>query len=228
MRKSFLLAAVLLALPAQAQTAKPAATPAYASAQPNFASSREKLSSSPTPPAWIAAGSTYAPDGCEFQIAFPEEPYQGKRCDALDPTNCTEATTFTKVYGLDATIAYTVSCNPTGKDLYDQYSDNVMKAALFAMAQPSNLGKSQTGFGILPQAKMAVLLGSGKAANNDDVLYTGQIWVGHKSILTIEGKLSGSYNADSDRLFAEILKTARIRDKASDKPVDAARDKKGK
>lgn len=215
------IAMTLAVAPAMAQTATPSPAPAL--------SSQTKMSSSTVPPpAWIATGSTYAPDGCEFQISFPEAPYRGKRCDPGDPANCTDATTFTKVYGLDATIAYTVSCNPTPKDQFDQYSDNVMKAALFAMAQPSHLDKSQTGFGVLPQAKMAVLLGSGKAANGDDVLYTSQIWVGHKSIFTIEGRLSGSYNPDSDKLFAEILKTARIRDKTPDKPVDNSKDKKTK
>ncbi len=178
-------------------------------------------------PAWLESGSVFSPEGCDFTVTFPEEPYTTKRCDPIEPTkNCSNVTTFTKVYGLDATLLFNVTCNKAADGMFGRYDDNVMRTTLLSMAKPSNLDKSETGFTQNSQAKMAVLLGSGKSDNGkDDMLYTAQLWIGHHSVFTLEGQLRGQYVAEADQLFAEILKTAKVREVTPEKPEDTA-DKK--
>lgn len=177
------------------------------------------------PPEWLAKGHEFSPPGCEFTVTFPEEPYKTKRCDPVEPTkNCTEVTSFTKVFGIDATVNYNVTCLPADPGMYEKYDDNVMRTALFAMAKPANLDKSETGFGELKEAKMAVLIGSGKTENKqDDLIYTAQLWIGHKSVFTLEGELRGKYVPEADALFADILKTARVKGPVT--PVDVKSEK---
>jgi hypothetical protein len=170
-------------------------------------------------PDWIAKGSKYSPEGCEFEIVFPEQPFQSKRCDPVEKDqDCSNMTTYTKVFGIDSTITYNVSCTPAGADMYDKYDDNVMRTTLNGMTHAMHLETSQTGYMPLKEAKMAVLLGSGKTDNGDDLIYTAQLWIGHKSVFTLEGELRGKYQPEADRLFAEILKTAKLKGTAT--PVD--------
>ncbi len=184
----------------------------------------EKL---PEKPAWLESGYTYSPEGCDFTVSFPQEPYTTKRCDPVEPgKNCTDMTTFTKVFGVDATLLFSVSCNKADGNMYDRYDDNVMRTTLLGMARPVNLGSSETGFAKMDKAKMAVLLGTGKADNGeDDLMYTAQLWIGHNSVFTLEGELRGKYVPDADLLFAEILKTARVRDMKAE-PKDEKKDEK--
>jgi hypothetical protein len=211
---------------AHAQTQPDAAKSAAKTPSPALTDSTTPPASTPAPspkksqPEWLAHAYTYSPPGCEFTIQFPEEPFTGQRCDPVEPTkNCSDVTTFTKVYGLDATVTYTVTCKPTPTDMYGKYDDNVMRTVLMGMARPVNLDKSDTGFALFKEAKMAVLLGSGKTDNKqDDLIYTAQLWIGHASTFTLEGQVRGNYVPDADQLFAEILKTAKLKGTAT--PVD--------
>jgi hypothetical protein len=201
-----------------ARVEKPAAAAEEKSDAPKTA---EEESRSTKDPEWLAKGSVYSPEGCEFQIVFPEQPYQTKRCDPIEKDkNCSDMTSFTRVYGIDSTLTFNVTCTPTQGDMYDQYDDNVMRTTLSGMTRSMNLEQSQTGFMPLKEAKMAVLLGSGKTENKqDDLIYTAQLWIGHKSVFTMEGELRGKYQQDADLLFAQILKTAKLKGTAT--PIDA-------
>ncbi len=217
------------------------AAPLFAAEKPVEGPKAEKPAEAPKEksadkaPAWLATGKEFSPEGCEFTVMFPEEPYKTKRCDPVEPDkNCSEVTSFTKVFGMDATVDYHVTCIPADPSMYDKYDDNVMRTALIAMAKPANLDKSETGFGELKEAKMAVLLGSGKTDNKkDDLIYTAQLWIGHKSVFTLEGELRGKYVAEADQMFADILKTAKVKGPVTpvakgEKKAEPAKDEKAK
>lgn len=192
--------------PAQTQT--PAQTPA-----PTQSSAATKQ---PAPPAWLDSAYEFSPEGCEFAIKFPEKPYQSRRCDPVEPTrNCNTITSYTKVFGMSAAVDFNVTCYPADAGMYERYSDAVMQTTLLAMAKPLKLESFDTGYNEYKTAKMAVLLGGGKTETQQEMIYTAQLWIGQKSVFTLEAQLRGAHNEDSDRLFAEILRTARLKDDAA-------------
>jgi hypothetical protein len=224
-----MVALALLVAPLSAAE-KPAAPPK--TEKPAEASKEKNADKAP---AWLATGKEFSPEGCEFTVMFPEAPYKTKRCDPVEPDkNCSEVTSFTKVFGMDATVDYRVTCIPADPAMYDKYDNDVMRTALIAMAKPANLDKSETGFGELKEAKMAVLLGSGKTDNKkDDLIYTAQLWIGHKSVFTLEGELRGKYVAEADQMFADILKTAKVKGPVTqvvkeEKKTESAKEEKAK
>lgn len=146
----------------------------------------------------------YQPEGCEFAITFPDEPYSSQRCNPGNPTQCSDFTSFTKVFGIEATVNFTVSCYPANENMYEQYSEEVMQATLKAMLSDQNLDIVETDSQTLPYAKQAVALGTGRIGNSDR-LFSAQLWIGKKSVYTIEAELVGKQLDIADEMFMDII-----------------------
>lgn len=146
----------------------------------------------------------YQPEGCEFAITFPDEPYSSQRCHPDDPLQCSDVTSFTKVFGIEATVNFTVSCYPADEKMYAQYSEEVIQATLKAMLSDQNLDTVETDSQTFPYAKQAVALGTGSIGNSDR-LFTAQLWIGKKSVYTIEAELIGKQLDMADDMFMEII-----------------------
>ena len=158
-----------------------------------------------TPPA-IAADYTFAPNGCEFAMNFPEQPTSAERCDPAAPTQCTHSSVFVKVYGMDSSMRITATCSPAEDDMLKRYSGDVMRFTLESMAK-GNAKTYETGFNDLGTAKQAILLGSTPNDHDGEDVYMAQLWIGEKSVLTVEGVLTGVQTPDSDSTFTEIMKS---------------------
>ena len=149
---------------------------------------------------------TYSPEGCEFTVTFPSEPFVGKKCNPENPDQCHEVVSFTKVFDVTASLNISVVCNPAEKDMYERYSGDVMKTTLIAMAGRGKLEESETGYNEKPEFKMAYILGYGKKGEQD-LIYNGQLWIGKKSVFSIEADIVGDYVDGADALFASILQS---------------------
>lgn len=158
------------------------------------------------------AGSfVHAPEGCEFSITFPSEPYPTERCAPNDPKRCHIATSFTKVFGVDAAVSFHATCHKAEDGMYERYSGDVMRTTLIGMARPRNLEVFESDFIEYEQAKLAILIGSGLTDDRrDEMLYTAQLWIGKESVFTMEGEVRGTTTDEADRLFADILKSVKI------------------
>lgn len=152
-------------------------------------------------------GFQYAPEGCEFAMTFPTEPYNGRSCNPDDPSDCRPQTTYTKVFDGGVTVTFNVTCNPVPADTFDRYSGDVMEVTLAAMASKNRLDKYETGFQQFgDDAKQAVILGTGKTGDKDK-LFVSQIWIGHKSLFTAEAEIVGPATDEEETFFAKILAT---------------------
>lgn len=169
-----------------------------------------------------AAGEyAYAPEGCEFRMEFPGDPYQSQRCNPDLPDQCHDVTTYTKVFGMDATLNFHVTCNPAEEGMFDKYTGDVLKVTLEAMVGNNHLDEYQTGYQELDAAKQAVILGIGKTGENEKV-YIAQLWIGHKSTFTVEAELIGDQTTETaDDMFTNILQS--IRHESWKKPVPVKR-----
>lgn len=164
------------------------------------------------------AGYVYAPEGCEFTMTFPTEPYNGRLCAPDNPKNCMPQTTYTKVYGLDATVNFNVTCNPVSADIFGRYNQDVMQITLAAMANKNRLDSYETGFQqVGDHAKQAVILGTGRTGDSEK-LFMAQIWVGRHSLMTVEGEVVGPSHEEAEGLMADILSSIRPAGEASPSP----------
>lgn len=153
----------------------------------------------------------YSPEGCEFTITFPSEPMAGRKCNPDNPEQCHEVVTFTKVFDVTALLSMSVICNPAEDKMYERYSVDVMKTTLIAMAGRGKLDEYETGFNDKPEAKMAYILGYGKKGDQD-LIYNGQLWIGHKSVFSLEADIAGDYVDGADALFAQILQSVHLKE----------------
>ena len=152
----------------------------------------------------------YAPEHCEFTITFPSEPFVGRKCSPDNPQQCHETISFTKVFDVTASLNMTVACNPAEDKMYDRYSGDIMKTTLIAMAGRGKLDEFETGFNDMKDAKMAYILGYGKKGDQD-LIYNGQLWIGQKSVFSLEADVVGDYVDGADAMFAEILQTVQLK-----------------
>ena len=147
-------------------------------------------------------------EGCEFEITLPGEPYNSRRCDPEDPEKCSRITNYTKTFGLDATVNFNITCNPAEEGMFAKYSGEVMKATLTAMVGKDHLEELKTDMYEGKDFKQAILIGNGKV-NDQDRMYSAQLWIGQTSVFTAEGEIIGYAGEDADKMFADIVGSVR-------------------
>jgi hypothetical protein len=152
----------------------------------------------------------YAPEHCEFEIQFPEEPLSSHRCDDSTGKRCYDLVTFTQVYELSATVSFKVICNPIDTGIQEQYSPEVMEATLKAMTEGKMLKSFNSSVREDAAYKQAGLVGEGRVGRTPTI-YIAQLWIGQRSALSVEAELIGEADEAADRLYSDILKTIRYR-----------------
>jgi hypothetical protein len=147
---------------------------------------------------------TYAPENCDFTITFPEKPYVEKKCSG--EKDCTEVVTFTKVLDIGSSVNFRVTCISLAEKELAKYTPEVMKTTLGEMLKQTNLEAYNIDAEEKDGYKRAGSVSLGKR-NDQDILHTGQLWVGKKSLFTMEGEMLGVSSDKLNQLFADILKT---------------------
>ena len=147
-------------------------------------------------------------EGCEFQVTLPGEPYNSRRCNPEDPEKCSRITNYTKTFGLDATVNFNITCNPAEEGMFAKYSGEVMKTTLSAMVGKDKLEEFKTDMFEGTDFKQAILIGNGKV-NQQDRMYSAQLWIGQKSVFTAEGEIIGYAGQEADKMFADIVGSVR-------------------
>lgn len=152
----------------------------------------------------------YAPAHCDFQVTFPEAPIKNRRCPEGVGRPCYELSSYTMVYDLRTTVDVSVTCNPSvGGDNFERYNERVMRAALEGMIARRDIQTFDIGFQQYETVRSATLTGSGTSGRQDKI-YTAQIWVGPKSVFTIQAELVGSAHKEADAVFSHILKSLEV------------------
>ncbi len=157
----------------------------------------------------------YAPEYCDFEITFPDDPYTSKRCPQ-NISKCYNITSYTMVYDLTTTVDVSVTCIPSTPENYKRYSERVIKTALNGMVERVGI----TDYSINTQEREDVhhgaLIGTGKYGRQNKI-YNAQLWIGQNSIFTVEAKLIGRSHHEADLVFSEILKSIQKKQKPTQK-----------
>ena len=158
-------------------------------------------------PAW-AAPYTYGPDNCEFEITFPEKPFIEKKC-AQNINDCAEVATYTKAIGTESSTNFRVSCNPLSPADIEKFTPDVIKETLHQLTKANNLTPYNSDAGEKDGYKSASTIALSEK-DGKPLIYNGQIWIGKKSMFTIEAEIHGK-NDNIDKTFADILRNTRIK-----------------
>jgi len=162
---------------------------------------------------------TYAPEGCDFIMTFPEEPRATQRCHDKVSDKCTLMTSFTKVYDMDAAINIYVSCKPTETDLRGQFTPDARRTSLLARPGVDTLEVYDVTHSENEKAVMSALLGAGPTPSGKDVMvYVTQLWVSKSSVFTMEAELIGHDISEADKLFSDILGSLHHKDLKPENP----------
>lgn len=151
---------------------------------------------------------TYSPDHCEFAITFPDEPYSSRRCEDPEKTKCYDVVSYTQVHEMSSTVNFRVICNPVDEKLYDDFSAKVMQTTLRAMTQNTVVEEYNSSFREEDGYKQAGLVGQG-TSGRQNMIYIAQLWIGKQSAFSVEAELIGHANANIDKLFGDIVKSAK-------------------
>lgn len=161
--------------------------------------------------------STYAPDHCDFEVTFPEQPFIGKRCPqgaSRGSPKCYDITNYTMVYNLRSTVDISVTCVPSPLKNFDRYNDRVIQTVLNGMSKSAEINEPSINITEKENHRIGTLIGTGtqdKQRGKQNRIYNAQIWVGKNSIMTIEAKLIGRTHHEADAVFADILKSVRVK-----------------
>lgn len=147
----------------------------------------------------------FAPDTCDFEITFPEEPYTSRRCPE-GTGKCYQLKGYTMVYDMRTTIDVSVTCVPSNPENYERYSELVMRAALKGMAPRAQIDSFDISFDDLGTHRHGSLNGQGGRGSQAKI-YSAQLWSGQNSLMTVEAKLVGQSHPEADAVFSEILRS---------------------
>jgi len=171
----------------------------------------------------LAAPYVFAPENCDFQMSYPEKPFIENRCK--DGKNCEEIATFTRTKDA-AAINFRVSCRPENAAALKKLKPEDLKRTIQGMAATAGAKPfAEDSARLDGDVLSAVALAIGER-NDRELLYTGQIWVGPKSVLTLESEISGPDNTDINTTYTDILKSIMLKSMADKKPAAVAPAKK--
>lgn len=156
-----------------------------------------------------------SPENCPFEITLPEEPYQNRKCSGPDQSNCQPYYEYIKVFGGISTVFFSVACNTLPAGAYKQYDDQMLNAALRAIANSKNLEDVETGISDIGDVRHAVVIGTA-TDRRTDIMHIGQLWVAEGGVMTVAGELRGPAAEEADNLLARILQSIQHVDWADD------------
>lgn len=149
----------------------------------------------------------WSPDSCEFKLNFPEAPFVEKKCPDGNDKPCHEVATYTQVVDVASRVNVRVSCQTRSEEDLKKLNDESLKEIVRTMAQESSLPSDNIVLSPTDKFPRTATVLSIGARNDVDVVYTGQVWVGKKSLLRLDAEMSGPQNKTVDEKFSAILKS---------------------
>lgn len=174
----------------------------------------------------MAEGYKYQPEGCDFMVELPSEPVDTQRCHPQIPDRCEIMQSYTKVYELDATINFYLSCRPVSENILREYNRDMMSATLMAQPGIAELETYNTSYKEHDTYVVGGIMGAGPTPNGQNVqIYSASLWVGENSVMTVRAQLIGAEHEEADKQFATILRSiSHVGDEISTDGADADSD----
>ena len=148
----------------------------------------------------------YAPAPCEFQIVFPQKYFTQQKCDANK--NCYDVISYAET-DKDSSVDVRVTCDAKNKTDIETLKNSDLKNAVKQLALSSGLTPMGQDVATLPDKTVsAVTIAVGKRGKKDSI-YTGQYWVGDRSLMTLEAEMRGPSNNKIEKIYTGILESVK-------------------
>jgi len=149
---------------------------------------------------------TYAPDFCDMQVTFPEKPFIETKClNAGAERNCTDIVTFKKIAPPDASVNFRVTCVEYTPEELATYTNEIVEKTLEKLLSDQGFEAYDVSSDDVDDVRRSTTMSVG-TKDNIPYIYSGQIWIGKKSMFTIEAQMKGDKNDDIEATFANILR----------------------
>ena len=151
---------------------------------------------------------TYAPPSCDFEVTFPEKPFIEEKCGKSEDKSCDEVVTYTQMTDASS-LDFRITCNKDDPKKLSAIKPGDLKATAEEMAKNAGVKTFASDNALVDNKfKTAVALATGVRGGRD-VIYTGQIWIGESSAMTLEGEMLGPENKKINDLYSQILKSVK-------------------
>lgn len=152
---------------------------------------------------------TYAPKACEFQITFPEKPYMVEKCAGLnEKKKCVEVVTYKKILPPDASVDIRLTCEKVDEENPESKTKDYSELTLKSLLRDKNYEAYDLNSEVSDKDNVTRSTSLSIGVQNDvPYIYSGQVWIGKQSLLTVESTMKGEKNDEIDKIFAEILKS---------------------
>lgn len=155
----------------------------------------------------FAAPFTYAPEGCDFTITFPEKPFIEQKCTSGPDKKCVEVVSYTKVVSGDSSVDIRLTCDQLAAADRAAYTEEKLEELVRDMAKISNVEPSEISKETKGNVSTAAMVSVGLRGERE-IFYTAQAWRGPASLFKLEASMLGPQNDKADQAFAAILRSA--------------------
>jgi hypothetical protein len=148
----------------------------------------------------------YAPSSCDFEIIFPEKFYKAEKCTSknISKTDCYDVISYAKNIK-DSSVDVRLTCESKTKEEIEILKQSDLKISAFELAKSTGLRSYGEDMGKMPDGTVTAVTIALGMRGKKEAIYTGQYWVGDKSLLTLEAEMTGPANDQIETIYSEIL-----------------------
>lgn len=170
----------------------------------------------------------YAPENCDMRVGFPEKPIIEKKCVThAEKQECTDVVTYKKIAPPQSSVTFRITCVEYPKSELATYTPEIVEKTLNKLLKDQGLEPFDIQSETVDNMQRSTSMSIGTDDEGIAYMYSGQIWIGQKSLFTLEGNMKGPQEKSVEETFVSILRETYPKDlKVEDTKNDTKTDKK--
>ncbi len=170
----------------------------------------------------------YAPENCDMRVGFPEKPIIEKKCVThAEKQECTDVVTYKKIAPPQSSVTFRITCVEYPKSELATYTPEIVEKTLNKLLKDQGLEPFDIQSETVDNMQRSTSMSIGTDDEGIAYMYSGQIWIGEKSLFTLEGNMKGPQEKSVEETFVSILRETYPKDlKVEDTKNDPKTDKK--
>lgn len=149
----------------------------------------------------------YAPENCDMRVGFPERPIIEKKCVThAEKQECTDVVTYKKIIPPHSSVTFRVTCVEYPKAELETYTPEIVEKTLNKLLKDQGLEPFDIQSETVDNIQRSTSMSIGTDDEGTAYMYSGQIWIGDKSLFTLEANMKGPQEKSVEETFVSILR----------------------
>ncbi|MDY0028531.1 MAG: hypothetical protein RBR86_01170 [Pseudobdellovibrionaceae bacterium] len=149
----------------------------------------------------------YAPENCDMRVGFPEKPIIEKKCIThAEKQECTDVVTYKKIVPPHSSLTFRITCLEYPKVELNTYTPEIVEKTLNKLLKDQGLEPFDIQSETVDNMQRSTSMSIGTDDEGIAYMYSGQIWIGEKSLFTLEGNMKGPEEKSVEETFVSILR----------------------